>query len=304
MSWISDYQYCWYETLAINVIRCGRVPQHIAFIMDGNRRFARSEHIPKIDGHSKGFEKLAECLRWCLDAGIQEVTTFAFSIENFKRTEEEVNGLLSLAKEKFEKLLLEKEKLKEHGVRIRVFGNISLLPPDLQQVIAKSVLCTEQNDKLFLNIALSYTSHDEISQAIESILHYGSNALDAEDINEALLGKCMYTSQSPMPDLLFRTSGESRISDFLMWQLSSSVLYFTRVLWPQITIWNFLAGILTYQRASYNLEDLKGQQSHSEKHLNKTNNCLTDRVKTFLYKLEMCRREFFEKLSEVKLLKI
>lgn len=300
MSWISDYQYRWYETLALNVIRCGRVPRHIAFIMDGNRRFAKSEHIPKIDGHSKGFEKLAECLRWCLDAGIQEVTTFAFSIENFKRTEDEVNGLLSLAKEKFEKLLAEEEKLKTHGVRIRVIGNLSLLPEELQQVIAKAMLCTEKNDKLFLNIALSYTSHDEMTHAVEMVLKHGAGALEAEDINERLLDECMYTRQSPSPDLLFRTSGESRISDFLMWQLSTSVLYFTRVLWPQITIWNFLAGILTFQRAVNTLDSFKEQQKCEEKQLMKTSSFFTDRVQSFIHRLDIYRREFLMKLSKAK----
>lgn len=300
MSWISEYQYRWYETLALNVVRCGRVPRHIAFIMDGNRRFAKSEHIPKIDGHSKGFEKLAECLRWCLDAGIQEVTTFAFSIENFKRTEDEVNGLLSLAKEKFEKLLMEEEKLKQHGVRIRVIGNLSLLPEDLQKAIAEAMLCTEKNDKLFLNIALSYTSHDEITQAVEVILQHGANSLQPEDINERLLDECMYTRPATMPELLFRTSGESRISDFLMWQLPTSVLYFTRVLWPQITIWNFLAGILAYQRAAHNLDSFKERQCCDEKHLIKTSSFFSDRVQSFLYKLDMYRREFLLKLSKVK----
>ncbi|XP_055851596.1 dehydrodolichyl diphosphate synthase complex subunit DHDDS [Episyrphus balteatus] len=300
MSWISETKYRWYETLAMNIIRCGRVPRHIAFIMDGNRRFAKSEHIPKIDGHSKGFEKLAECLRWCLDAGIQEVTTFAFSIENFKRTEDEVNGLLDLAKEKFEKLLAEEDKLKQHGVRIRVIGNISLLPLELQQVIARAMICTEKNDKLFLNIALSYTSHDEMTQAVEAVLRHGSDTLESEDINERLLDECMYTRQSPAPDLLFRTSGESRISDFLMWQLSTTVLYFTRVLWPQITIWNFLASILTYQRASHHLDNFKEQNCRDEKHLIKTSSCFTDRVQSFLYRLDMYRREFLLKLSKVK----
>ncbi|XP_055922894.1 dehydrodolichyl diphosphate synthase complex subunit DHDDS [Eupeodes corollae] len=298
MSWISEYQYRWHETFAMKIVSCGRVPRHIAFIMDGNRRFAKSEHIPKIDGHSKGFEKLADCLRWCLDAGIKEVTAFAFSIENFKRTEDEVNGLLGLAKEKFEKLLLEKDELEQHGVRIRVIGNISLLPLELQQVIAKAVLCTENNDKLFLNIALSYTSHDEITQAVEAVLLHGSEELNSDEINDRLLDDCMYTSKSPSPDLLFRTSGESRISDFLMWQLSTSVLYFTRVLWPRITIWNFLAGILTYQRALYDL-DIKEQQDLEEKHLMKTTSHYTDRVRKFLHRLDMFRRDFLLKLSKV-----
>lgn len=219
MSWVSDYKYSWLETVAMEIIRTGgHLPYHIAFVMDGNRRYANSQHIRKIDGHSKGFDKLADCLRWCLDMGIREVTTFAFSIENFKRSEEEVNGLMDLAREKFSRLLEESSKLHEHGVRIRVVGNLSLLPEDLQKIIAKAMLDTEKNDKLFLNVAFSYTSRDEISQAVEVVLKHGED-LESDDISERLLDECLYTRHSPSPDLLFRTSGETRISDFLMWQV-------------------------------------------------------------------------------------
>lgn len=220
MSWVSDYKYSWLEAIVMNIIKAGgHLPYHIAFVMDGNRRYANSQHIPKIEGHSKGFDKLADCLRWCLDMGIREVTTFAFSIENFKRSEEEVNGLLDLAREKFSKLLEESKKLQEHGVRIRVVGNLSLLPLDLQKLIAKAILDTENNNKLFLNVAFSYTSRDEITQSVESVLKYGDD-LKYDDISEKLLDKCLYTRHSPSPGLLFRTSGETRISDFLMWQVT------------------------------------------------------------------------------------
>lgn len=243
MSWVSDYNYTWLETIAMNVIKAGgHLPFHIAFVMDGNRRYASSQHIRKIEGHSKGFDKLADCLRWCLDMGIREVTTFAFSIENFKRSEDEVTGLLDLAREKFSKLIQETPKLHEHGVCIRVIGNLALLPEDLQKLIAQAMLETEKNDKLFLNVAFSYTSRDEMTQAVEAVLKHGDNLLD-DDISDRLLEECLYSRHSPSPDLLFRTSGETRISDFLMWQLNSTVLYFTKILWPQITIWNFLAGI-------------------------------------------------------------
>lgn len=219
MSWVSDYHYSWLEKLAMNIIKAGgHLPYHIAFVMDGNRRYASSQHIQKIDGHSKGFDKLADCLRWCLDMGIREVTTFAFSIENFKRSEEEVTGLLDLAREKFKQLLEEAQKLQDHGVRIKVIGNLALLPMDLQKLIAKAILDTENNNKLFLNIAFSYTSRDEITQAIEAVLRHGHN-LSEDEISERILNECLYTCHSPSPDLLFRTSGETRISDFLMWQV-------------------------------------------------------------------------------------
>lgn len=220
MSWVSDYRYTWLESTTMQVLRaCGHIPHHVAFVMDGNRRFARSQQIDKIEGHSRGFAKLADCLRWCLDIGIREVTTFAFSIENFKRSSEEVEGLFNLAREKFARLLEETERLNEHGIRIRIIGNIGLLPQDLQKLVATAMLSTERNDKLFLNVAFAYTSRDEITQAVETVLRHSSEDLRPEDINERLMEECLYTRHSPPPDLVFRTSGETRLSDFMMWQV-------------------------------------------------------------------------------------
>lgn len=224
MSWISDYQYTCLQKLALQTLQLtGRIPNHIAFVMDGNRRFARSKQIDKIEGHSRGFSKLADVLRWCVDMGIKEVTTFAFSIENFKRSNEEVEGLFNLAREKFAKLLEETNRLDEHGIRIRVIGNILLLPTDLQRLIATAMLRTERNDKLFLNVAFAYTSRDEMTQAVEAVLK-GDDQSDDEplhptDISERLLEECLYTRHSPPPDMVFRTSGETRLSDFMMWQV-------------------------------------------------------------------------------------
>ncbi|XP_012156954.1 dehydrodolichyl diphosphate synthase complex subunit DHDDS [Ceratitis capitata] len=297
MSWVSDYHYKWYETLAMNVVRAGGyIPRHIAFVMDGNRRYAKSQNLRKIEGHSHGFEKLANCLRWCLDLGIKEVTTFAFSIENYKRSEDEVNGLLDLAREKFQKILLEEQKLNEHGVRIRVIGNIGLLPEDLQALIAKAMVITEQNGKLFLNIAFSYTSRDEMTQAVETILKLGDE-LEPSDINERLLEECLYTRHTPPPDLLFRTSGETRISDFLMWQLSSTILYFTNILWPQINLWNFLSGIFAYQRANLRLDSFKRQKRLEHAQLAKYSNYYSLRVQRFLQSLDCYRKSVLLSLS-------
>ncbi|KAM7359268.1 dehydrodolichyl diphosphate synthase subunit [Cochliomyia hominivorax] len=291
MSWVSDYKYSLLETVAMKVIKAGGyLPYHIAFVMDGNRRYANSQHIRKIEGHSKGFDKLADCLRWCLDMGIREVTTFAFSIENFKRSEDEVNGLLDLAREKFSKLLEESSKLHEHGVRIRVVGNLFLLPDDLQSIIAKAMLETEKNNKLFLNVAFSYTSRDEMTQSVEAVLKHGDN-LECENISERLLEECLYTRHSPSPDLLFRTSGETRISDFLMWQLNSTVLYFTKILWPQITIWNFLAGLFSYQRSALHFETFKKHERLKRSQIAKHSNFYNDRVQKFLERLDTLRKK-------------
>lgn len=332
MSWVSDYQYTFLQKVVFRALQqTGHIPHHIAFIMDGNRRFARSKQIDKIEGHSRGFAKLADVLRWCLDMGIREVTTFAFSIENFKRSNEEVEGLFNLAREKFNKLLAETSRMDEHGIRIRVIGNIELLPLDLQRLIATAMLRTESNDKLFLNIAFSYTSHDEITQAIESVLTAGSDAADVDtkrtesddddsmllpqDITERLLEACLYTRHSSSPDLVFRTSGETRLSDFLMWQVGcsritlrlnvihhsrflfllqirTSVLYFTEVLWPQITIWNFMASIVAYQRDRCRLETYKRAEREHSYQLAKLRNFWGERVQRFLHNMEANRRKF------------
>lgn len=271
--------------------------------MDGNRRFARSKQIDKIEGHSRGFSKLADVLRWCLDMGIREVTTFAFSIENFKRSNEEVEGLFNLAREKFSKLLEESNRLDEHGIRIRVIGNIELLPADLQRLIATAMLKTESNDKLFLNVAFAYTSRDEITQAVESVLKGNDYAndddesLQSTDINERLLEACLYTRHSPPPDLVFRTSGETRLSDFMMWQIKSSVLYFTNVLWPQITIWNFMAGILAYQRDRCRIDDYKREERLHSAQLAKSSDFYSLRVQKFLNKVDANRRKLLKALA-------
>ncbi|ALC49116.1 CG10778 [Drosophila busckii] len=301
MSWVSDYQYTWLQRIAFQTLKLsGHVPYHIAFVMDGNRRFARSKQLDKIEGHSRGFSKLADVLRWCLDMGIREVTTFAFSIENFKRSSEEVNGLFNLAREKFTKLLAECNRLDEHGIRIRVIGHIELLPEDLQRLIATAMLRTENNNKLFLNVAFAYTSRDEITQAVESVLSQSdkdTDTLQPTDINERLLDACLYTRHSPPPDLVFRTSGETRLSDFLMWQLSTSVLYFTHVLWPQITIWNFLASILAYQRDRCHLQDYRNRSRLESKELAKAGEFYSGRVQNFLEKLDNSRRQLLIRMA-------
>ncbi len=149
MSWIKEepYEYTWYESLGIKLLRSGAIPKHVAFIMDGNRRYAKSLGLQTIDGHSQGFEKLAQTLQWCHDLGITEVTVYAFSIENFKRPQPEVDALLDLATQKFERLIDEKDKLAEHGVRVNVIGNLSLLPQDLQLLVKRATSLTKQNTK-------------------------------------------------------------------------------------------------------------------------------------------------------------
>lgn len=185
--------------------------------MDGNRRFANKISIDKKEGHLKGFEKLSETLQWCLDIGIQEVTVYAFSIENFKRSDDEVSALMSLAREKFQKLLSEKDKLHEKGIRIKVLGNINLLPKDIQKSIKKAMKLTQHNKVAVLNVAFAYTSRDELLNVIKNV---AQNEEEKIDVDAQSVSSNLYTRESLCLDLLIRTSGEKRFSDFLLWQVS------------------------------------------------------------------------------------
>lgn len=223
MSWFRDEELKlnWFEKLAVNVIKQGKVPQHVAIIMDGNRRFSVKSQIQKAEGHKMGFDKLSQALQWCLELQIKEVTVYAFSIENFKRSQDEVDTLMSLAREKFARLMDEKEKLAEKGIKIRVIGNLKLLPIDLQKSIADAMLLTKDNDKSILNVAFAYTSRDEITHSIETIVKgFDESELRSEDLHHSLIDECLYTSKCTDVDLLVRTSGEMRFSDFLLWQVN------------------------------------------------------------------------------------
>ncbi|XP_015176081.1 PREDICTED: dehydrodolichyl diphosphate syntase complex subunit DHDDS isoform X2 [Polistes dominula] len=230
--------------------------------MDGNRRYANKKRIEKINGHTEGFHKLTETLQWCLDLGIPEVTVYAFSLENFKRSKEEVDGLMKLARQKFQTLINEKQKLMENGVCVRIIGNLELLPEDLRKLIAEAMIITKNNNKAFLNIAFAYTSRDEMTYAIKDILKgIRDDDILPEDINEDLISKCLYTYNSPNPDLLIRTSGEIRLSDFLIWQVSNCCIYFADALWPEFSAWDLFAAVFYYQRCYTNLQNITKAQN-------------------------------------------
>lgn len=247
MSWVREHTLNWFQSLTLKALRTGEIPRHVAFIMDGNRRYASKQKVAKKQGHVEGFDRLSETLSWCIDLGVSEVTVYAFSIENFKRTKEEVDDIMELARQKFKHLLEEKEKIMERGVCIRIIGNLSLIPDDLRKLIAKVMCITRNNNKAFLNIAFAYTSRDEITNTIKSITQAVKRSdILPEDINEDLISNSLYTYTNP--DLLIRTSGEVRLSDFLMWQISNTCIYFTKALWPEFTVWDFIHAIFYYQK--------------------------------------------------------
>ncbi|XP_030637808.1 dehydrodolichyl diphosphate synthase complex subunit DHDDS [Chanos chanos] len=333
MSWIREGELNLLERFAANVLKAGPMPRHVAFIMDGNRRYARKNKVERQEGHSQGFNKLAETLRWCLNLDIKEVTVYAFSIENFKRSKEEVDGLMELAKQKFYRLLEEQQNLEKHGVCIRVLGDMTLLPYDLQQVIAQAVVATRNHNKCFLNVCFAYTSRHEIANAVKEMAWGVEQGLiKSSDVSEALLSQCLYSSNSPNPDLLIRTSGEVRLSDFLLWQTSYSCLAFQSVLWPEYSFWNLCEAILQYQFSYRSLQ--KARELHKEeqaqqqlesdrvcvaqlvqhggngkpmdahnrqKALNNYTTSREERVHNFLAALQSKRDNFFHKLSQTAL---
>lgn len=245
---LRQYELSWLESITARVLRQGRIPKHLAVIMDGNRRYAKLHKKTAIEGHNEGFNKLSEVLFWCRQLGITEVTVYAFSIENFKRNQKEVDALMNLAENKFREILEDRKQLEDEGVRIRVLGNTTYLPVSLQQVCAELTLVTQHNTKYFLNIGLSYTSREEMCTAIENLVAGANKGIvKVRHFSEALLSSAMYSRDSPDPDLLVRTSGEVRLSDFLLWQTGFTVVEFIPSLWPELTFWQFLAAILHYQ---------------------------------------------------------
>jgi ditrans,polycis-polyprenyl diphosphate synthase len=186
------------------------------------------------------------------------VTVYAFAIDNFKRPAEEVNKLMDFARDMFQKLLDERHKLMDTGKCVRVIGDLSLLAPDIQQLVAEIVLLTKDNRHKVLNICFPYASRHEMTEALQELQICVRNGLIREsDINESLISKFLYTSQSSDPDLLVRTSGETRLSDFLLWQTSFSVIAFADVLWPEFTIWDLFSAILYYQRNCGSVKNAK-----------------------------------------------
>lgn len=241
----------WYERWSGAILRAGAIPKHVAFIMDGNRRFAKEKQVTRAAGHLAGFEKLATVLESCLDMGITEVSVYAFSIENFKRSPDEVQCLMDLCREKFQVLLegRQQELLMEYGVCVRIVGEVSLLPQDLQQMLAKVVVNTCNNSKAYLNVCLAYTSRHDMASAVRACAQaVAQQRLLPEDVSADVITSALQTAQAQEVDMLLRTSGEVRLSDFLLWESSHSCLVFEQVLWPNFSIWDLYKAILMFQR--------------------------------------------------------
>lgn len=200
--------------------------RHIAIIMDGNRRWAKEKNLPSAFGHKKGVEALKTTLRACNDFGIKYLTVYAFSTENWKRKQEEVDFLMDLVAVTLTNELAEMHK---ENVQIRFIGDLTKLSDKLQKVLANAVKTTKDNTGVILQIALNYGSRDEITNAVKQIVH---NGIKEEEITQELISEYLYTKGVPDPDLLIRTGGEQRISNYLLWQIAYSEILITPKYWP------------------------------------------------------------------------
>ena len=208
-------------------------PRHVAIILDGNGRWAKKRFLPRAAGHSAGAKTVEDVCEWAWDLGIKYLTVYAFSTENWKRSEDEVKTLMSLLRDYLKNCLI---RIRKNNMRVRVIGDKSRLAPDLQASIEElereSSTCTGLN----FTVALNYGGRDELTRAVRSIAEdAAAGKLDPASIDEALISSRIDTADIPDPDLLIRTSGELRLSNFMLWQLAYTEFYFPEVLWPDFT---------------------------------------------------------------------
>jgi len=222
-----------------------RIPRHIAVIMDGNGRWAKQRSLNRIEGHRKGAQSVREIVRACREIGVRYLTLFAFSVENWQRPREEVTALMVLLREY---LLSELEEMLENGISLRSIGNVEVLPPLIRETLAEIEDKTKGNDRMTLTLALSYGGRDEIVTAAREIVRRSlAGTLKEEEITKETFSRFLFTAAMPDPDILIRTSGEYRISNFLLWQMAYTELYFTDVLWPDFSREHLLRAIADYQ---------------------------------------------------------
>ncbi|MHA1649791.1 MAG: polyprenyl diphosphate synthase [Candidatus Helarchaeota archaeon] len=221
-------------------------PKHVGIILDGNRRFSRAHGLEIWAGHELGAKKVEEVLGYCWELGIRIVTLYVFSIENFNRPKDEVDHIMTLAREKFTELLTN-PLIYKYKVHVKAIGRMELLPEDVEEAIRKVEDATKEFHDYYLNIAIAYGGRAEIIDAIRSILKDPS-IKSVDDITEETFEKYLYTAGLPHPDLIIRTSGEVRISGFLLWQSAYSELYFCDLYWPEMRKIDLWRAIRDYQR--------------------------------------------------------
>ncbi|MCB9171183.1 MAG: isoprenyl transferase [Flavobacteriales bacterium] len=222
-----------------------RVPRHIAVIMDGNGRWAKRQGEMRVAGHSHGVGAVREALMAASEVGVRYLTLYAFSTENWNRPQEEVDALMDLL---VRTLMSELDSLNENGVRLNAIGDLDSLPGDCNGILQKAIDSTASNDRITLTLALSYSSRWEIVRTMRLLAEkVRTGEIDPADISEELVSEFLCTRGLPDPELLIRTSGERRVSNFLLWQIAYAELYFTDVLWPDFKKDDLFTAIIDYQ---------------------------------------------------------
>ena len=241
-----------FESLLISALSQGPIPRHISLVMDGNRRYARRHRLETAEGHALGFESLKAILEVCYKAGVEVVTIYAFSIENFKRSKYEVDVLMDLAKNNLLQLCQHGDIADQYDIRIKILGQRNLVAEDVRKVIERAESMTATNTRATLNVCFPYTSRDEMTAAVSSLVEKAETGglsraeiehLSIHDFEEELM-----TVGCPDPDIMIRTSGVERLSDFLLWQSGqSTTIRFVDAYWPDFNLWTFLPILVEWQ---------------------------------------------------------
>lgn len=227
-------------------IDLNNLPSHIAIIMDGNGRWAKQRNLPRIKGYEKGVTSVREIIKACLDLKINILTLYAFSMENWQRPQKEVSYLMKLL---YKYLKKNKAELCKNDIKLTAIGNLKFLPKLIYQELTKTINLTKNNKTGILNLALSYSGREEIINAVKKLcVDVSSGLIKTEEIDEMFFSKYLYTNGLPDPDLLIRTSGEMRISNFLLWQMAYTEIYITPIYWPDFRKKEFYKAIIEYQK--------------------------------------------------------
>ena len=237
-----------YEWYISRDLKPEKMPKHVAIIMDGNRRYSKLQgNMDVVKGHEIGVDTLEKVLDWSIELGIEIITVYAFSTENFNRPEHEVEGLMKLFVKNF-KRLVDHEKIHRNEVKVKVVGKTELIPESVREAIKEAEDATAQYDKRLLNIAIGYDGRLEIIDSFKKIIkQVQAGEITIDDVDEELVSKNLYTGGLDDPNLIIRTSGEERLSGFLLWQSSYSELYFCETLWPELRKVDFIRAIRSYQ---------------------------------------------------------
>ena len=237
--------YEWYISRGLNP---EKMPKHVALIMDGNRRFSKLQgNIDVVKGHEIGVDTLEKVLDWSIELGIEIITAYAFSTENFNRPQHEVEGLMNLFVVNFKRLVTH-EKIHKNEVRVKVVGRTELLPDNVKEAINEAEESTKHYTKRLFNIAIGHDGRLEIIDSFKKIIKdVQDEKISIDDVDEDLVSKNLYTEGLDDPNLIIRTSGEERLSGFLLWQSSYSELYFCETLWPELRKVDFIRAIRSYQ---------------------------------------------------------